>query len=143
MDRAAPDRPLLCPVCVEEEDDCFTHNPPLLFLFHTKVLPLSLWFVCPQPPPRTTSQRGVERRGASSNRGCELGRNRGCELVVRDLALPGQDRELQRIQRRWSYVLVEIGPEGWTPTQQPPEFSPSLRLLPRGYYFYLREERER
>jgi hypothetical protein len=27
-------------------------------------------------------------------------------------------------------LLVEIGPEGWTPTQQPPEFSPSLRLLP-------------
>jgi hypothetical protein len=23
-------------------------------------------------------------------------------------------------------MLVEIGPEGWTPTQQPPEFSPSL-----------------
>jgi hypothetical protein len=37
-------------------------------------------------------------------------------------------------------VLVEIGPEGWTPTQQPPGFSPSLRLLPRGYYFYLRKE---
>jgi hypothetical protein len=28
------------------------------------------------------------------------------------------------------YMLVEIGPEGWTPTQQPPEFSPSLRLRP-------------
>jgi hypothetical protein len=40
-------------------------------------------------------------------------------------------------------LLVEIGPEGWTPTQQPPEFSPSLRLLSRGYYFYLREERKR
>jgi hypothetical protein len=35
-------------------------------------------------------------------------------------------------------VLVEIGPEGWTPTQQPPEFSPSPRLLPSDFYFYLR-----
>jgi hypothetical protein len=34
-------------------------------------------------------------------------------------------------------LLVEIGLEGWTPTQQPPEFSPSLRLLPRGCYLYL------
>jgi hypothetical protein len=40
-------------------------------------------------------------------------------------------------------MLVEIGPEGWTPTQQPPEISPSLRSLPLGYYFYLREERKR
>jgi hypothetical protein len=40
-------------------------------------------------------------------------------------------------------VLVEIGPEGCTPTQQPPEFSPSLRLLPLGYYFYLCGERKR
>jgi hypothetical protein len=40
-------------------------------------------------------------------------------------------------------LLVEIGPEGWTPTQQPPEFSPSLHLLPQGNYFYLREERKR
>jgi hypothetical protein len=40
----------------------------------------------------------------------------------------------------WSCLLVGIGPEGWTPTQQPPEFSPSLRLLPRGCYFYLRKE---
>jgi hypothetical protein len=40
-------------------------------------------------------------------------------------------------------LLVEIGPEGWTPTQQPPEFPPSLCLLPQGYYFYLRKERER
>jgi hypothetical protein len=39
-------------------------------------------------------------------------------------------------------LLVEIGPEGWTPTQQPPEFSPSLRLLPQGLYFYSCEERE-
>jgi hypothetical protein len=40
-------------------------------------------------------------------------------------------------------LLVEIGPEGWTPTQQPPEFSPSLRSLSQGFYFYLREERKR
>jgi hypothetical protein len=39
-------------------------------------------------------------------------------------------------------LLVEIGPEGWTPTQQPPEFSPSLRPFPLGYYFYLYEERK-
>jgi hypothetical protein len=41
-------------------------------------------------------------------------------------------------------VLVEIGPEGWTPTQQPPEFSPFLRSLSRGsyFYFYLSEERK-
>jgi hypothetical protein len=41
-------------------------------------------------------------------------------------------------------VLVEIGPEGWTPTQQPPELSPSLRPLSRGtfFYFYLSEERK-
>jgi hypothetical protein len=43
-----------------------------------------------------------------------------------------------------SYLLVEIGPEGWTPTQQPPELSPSLRSLSRGscFYFYLSEERK-
>jgi hypothetical protein len=35
-------------------------------------------------------------------------------------------------------LLVEIGPEGWTPTQQPPESSPSPRLLPCDFYFYLR-----
>jgi predicted Mrr-cat superfamily restriction endonuclease len=35
-------------------------------------------------------------------------------------------------------VLVEIGPEGWTPTQQPPESTPSPRLLPCDFYFYLR-----
>jgi hypothetical protein len=40
-------------------------------------------------------------------------------------------------------LLVEIGPEGWTPTQQPPELSPSLRLLPLGYCLYLCEERKR
>jgi hypothetical protein len=40
-------------------------------------------------------------------------------------------------------VLVEIGPEGWTPTQQPPEFSPFLRSLSQGPYFYLGEGRER
>jgi hypothetical protein len=34
-----------------------------------------------------------------------------------------------------SSLLVEIGPEGWTPTQQPPELFPSLRQLPRGYYY--------
>jgi hypothetical protein len=39
-------------------------------------------------------------------------------------------------------VLVEIGPEGWTPTQQPLEFSSSLQPLPLGYYYYLREERK-
>jgi hypothetical protein len=39
-------------------------------------------------------------------------------------------------------VLVEIGPEGWTPTQQPPEFSPLLRSLSRGSYLYLSEERK-
>jgi hypothetical protein len=37
-------------------------------------------------------------------------------------------------------VLVGIGPEGWTPTQQPPELSPSLLLLTRDCYFYLRKE---
>jgi hypothetical protein len=37
-------------------------------------------------------------------------------------------------------LLVEIGPEGWTPTQQPPELSPSLSLLSRDCYFYLRKE---
>jgi uncharacterized protein (DUF1501 family) len=40
-------------------------------------------------------------------------------------------------------LLVEIGPEGWTPTQQPPEFSPSLLLLPRDLYFYPRRKRKR
>jgi hypothetical protein len=35
-------------------------------------------------------------------------------------------------------LLVEIGPEGWTPTQQPPESFPSLRSLSRDCYFYLR-----
>jgi hypothetical protein len=39
-------------------------------------------------------------------------------------------------------LLVEIGPEGWTPTQQPPEFSPSLRLLLRGYFYNRGEERK-
>jgi hypothetical protein len=33
-------------------------------------------------------------------------------------------------------LLLEIGPEGWTPTQQPPESFPSLRLLLRGYFYY-------
>jgi hypothetical protein len=55
-------------------------------------------------------------------------------------------RPRSSFRRRWwlgcrppaSCVLVEIGPEGWTPTQQPPELSPSLRSLPRGCYFYLR-----
>jgi hypothetical protein len=37
-------------------------------------------------------------------------------------------------------LLVGIGPEGWTLTQQPPELSPSLSLLSRDCYFYLREE---
>jgi hypothetical protein len=37
-------------------------------------------------------------------------------------------------------LLVGIGPEGWTPTQQPPELSPSLRLLSRDCYFYLCKE---
>jgi hypothetical protein len=37
-------------------------------------------------------------------------------------------------------LLVGIGPEGWTPTQQPPELSPSLSLLSRDCYFYLRKE---
>jgi hypothetical protein len=43
-----------------------------------------------------------------------------------------------------SPLLVEIGPEGLTPTQQPPEFTPFLRSLSRGsyYYFYLSEERK-
>jgi hypothetical protein len=38
-------------------------------------------------------------------------------------------------------VLVEIGPEGWTPTQQPPELTPFLRHFLRGssFYFYLGE----
>jgi hypothetical protein len=34
-------------------------------------------------------------------------------------------------------LLVEIEPEGWTPTQQPPECFPSLRLLLRGYFHYI------
>jgi hypothetical protein len=38
-------------------------------------------------------------------------------------------------------VLVEIGPEGWTPTQQPPEFTPSLRLSTLSPYYYSCEER--
>jgi hypothetical protein len=33
------------------------------------------------------------------------------------------------------HLLVEIGPEGWTPTQQPLEFFPFLRLLLRGYFY--------
>jgi hypothetical protein len=39
---------------------------------------------------------------------------------------------------------VEIGPEGWTPTQQPPGLTPFLRSLLRGsyFYFYLSEERK-
>jgi hypothetical protein len=41
------------------------------------------------------------------------------------------------------FLLVEVGPEGWTPTQQPPVFSPSLRLLQQGFCFYLCEERKR
>jgi hypothetical protein len=40
-------------------------------------------------------------------------------------------------------LLVEIGPEGWTPTQQPPDSSSLLRLFSRGYYFYSQEERKR
>jgi hypothetical protein len=42
-------------------------------------------------------------------------------------------------------LLVEIGPEGWTPTQQPPELTPNLRPFLRGsyFYFYLGEERKR
>jgi hypothetical protein len=47
---------------------------------------------------------------------------------------------LTRAQGWW--LLVEIGPEGWTPTQQPPELSPPLRPLPLVYYFYLCEERK-
>jgi hypothetical protein len=39
-------------------------------------------------------------------------------------------------------LLVEIGPEGRTPTQQPPEFSSSFCLLPRDFYFYLRKKRK-
>jgi hypothetical protein len=41
-------------------------------------------------------------------------------------------------------LLVEIGPEGWTPTQQPPELTPFPRSLSRGsyFYFYSREERK-
>jgi hypothetical protein len=46
------------------------------------------------------------------------------------------------IEDNISSMLVEIGPEGWTPTQQPPEFSPSLSPLPLDYYFYLGEERK-
>jgi hypothetical protein len=42
-----------------------------------------------------------------------------------------------------SYMLVEVGPEGWTPTQQPPEFSPTFRLLPQSFYFYLCGEKKR
>jgi hypothetical protein len=52
-------------------------------------------------------------------------------------------RSLGIMKVRQSYMLVEIGPEGWTPTQQPPEFSPFLRLLPLGLYFYTCEEGER
>jgi hypothetical protein len=33
-------------------------------------------------------------------------------------------------------LLVEIGPEGWTPTQQPSKLFPSLRPLLRGYFYY-------
>jgi hypothetical protein len=40
-------------------------------------------------------------------------------------------------------LLVEIGPKGWTPTQQPPEFSPFLRSLSQCSYFYLGGERRR
>jgi hypothetical protein len=53
----------------------------------------------------------------------------------------------RRDRRGWwgrsTSLLVEIGLEGWTPTQQPPEFSPSLRSLSLGFYFYLCEERKR
>jgi hypothetical protein len=46
-------------------------------------------------------------------------------------------------KKRQIKLLVEIGPEGWTPTQQPPELTPFLRSLLRGSYFnfYLSEER--
>jgi hypothetical protein len=55
--------------------------------------------------------------------------------------LHGQVQAAVPVQDSW-LLLVEIGPEGWTPTQQPPEFSPSLRLLSQGFYFYLCEERK-
>jgi hypothetical protein len=40
-------------------------------------------------------------------------------------------------------MLVEIGPEGWTPTQQPPELTPFLRPLSRGSYFYFYSSEEK
>jgi hypothetical protein len=46
------------------------------------------------------------------------------------------------VRRRRGRVLVEIGPEGWTPTQQPPELFSSLWLLLRGYFFYQGEEKK-
>jgi hypothetical protein len=44
---------------------------------------------------------------------------------------------------RRASLLVKIGPEGWTPTQQPPEFSPSLFFLPRDLCFYPHRKRKR
>jgi hypothetical protein len=46
---------------------------------------------------------------------------------------------------RQAALLVEIGPEGRAPTQQPPELTPYLRPFLRGSYFYvyLGEERKR
>jgi hypothetical protein len=41
-----------------------------------------------------------------------------------------------------SRLLVEIGPEGWTLTQQPPEIFPSLHLLPRSYLYHSRRGKE-
>jgi hypothetical protein len=55
------------------------------------------------------------------------------DSLLPELLLRRDDRDGLVVQ-----VLVEIGPEGWTPTQQPPESSPSLRLLPCDFYFYLR-----
>jgi hypothetical protein len=41
--------------------------------------------------------------------------------------------------------MVTVGgdrAEGWTPTQQPPEFFPTLRFLLRGYFYNQGEERK-
>jgi hypothetical protein len=39
-------------------------------------------------------------------------------------------------------LLAEIGPEGWTPTQQPPELSHSLSLLSRRVLLLLAQRRK-
>jgi hypothetical protein len=72
--------------------------------------------------PRTTSGSYLHhqrednwRAGPPAGRGGQLGRGRASA----------------RVHVRISSLLVEIGPEWWTPTQQPPEFSPPFACFRR------------